>query len=88
MSKIIKLPRIGEFVKSGMTLAIGGFEFHRRPMALLYELIRQGCTNLTIQGWNNGNEVDLLVGARCVNKVETSYVGMVMFRQARAEPTL
>ena len=35
-------------------------------MALLYELIRQGCTNLTIQGWNNGNEVDLLVGARCV----------------------
>ena len=32
MSKIIKLPRIGEFVKSGMTLAIGGFElsYHQK----------------------------------------------------------
>jgi glutaconate CoA-transferase subunit A len=46
-------------------------------MALIYELIRQGRTGLRVMGWNNGIDVDVLVGAGCVSEVQTAYVGML-----------
>jgi glutaconate CoA-transferase subunit A len=45
-------------------------------MALAREIIRQRKRGLHLLGWNNGIDMDMLVGAGCVRAVETSYVGM------------
>jgi glutaconate CoA-transferase subunit A len=79
MTKVISLQDIRPFFHNGCTLAIGGFAFHRHPIALVREVIRMGVKDLTVQGWNNGDDVDLLSAAGLVKRVETSYVGMVMF---------
>lgn len=79
MSKVIALHEIDAYFKDGCTVAIGGFAFHRHPMALVRQVARLRLKNLTVQGWNNGDDVDLLCGAGSVGRVETSYVGMVMF---------
>ncbi len=42
----------------------------------LRELARQGRRDLTVVGTVNGNDVDLLAGAGCLRRVETSYVGL------------
>lgn len=45
-------------------------------MALVRELVRQGRRGLTVVGSVNGLEVDLLAGAGCLRRVESSYVGL------------
>lgn len=79
MSKVTQIQEIGKYFFDGCTIAIGGFAFHRHPMALVREVVRQRLSNITVQGWNNGDDVDLLCAAGAVKRVETSYVGMVMF---------
>src|SRR5699024_7542461 len=66
-------------IKDGESVAIGGHTFRRHPMSLIYEIIRQQKKKLHLLGWNNANDIDILVGAKCVESVETSYVGMSMF---------
>ena len=75
-SKVVDLPEAAALVRDGSRLAIGGFSVYQHPMAFLYELIRQGRRDLTIVGMSNGNDIDLLCGAGCVSRVETSYVGL------------
>jgi glutaconate CoA-transferase subunit A len=48
-------------------------------MALIYEIIRQNKKDLTLLGWNNAIDMDILIGSGCVSRIETSYVGMAMF---------
>jgi len=83
VSKVVPLQEIRKFFRDGYTVAIGGFAFHRHPMALVREVARMGLKDLTLQGWNNGDDVDLLCAVDAVKRVETSYVGMVMFGLAR-----
>ena len=47
-------------------------------MALIFEMVRQEKRDLTLLGWNNSIDMDLLIGAGCVRAIETSYVGMAM----------
>ncbi|MEP7457281.1 CoA-transferase [Phyllobacterium sp. SB3] len=75
-SKLISLPSAAAMVTDGDRLAIGGFAVYQRPMAFLRELIRQKRKDLTIVGTANGVDVDMLVGAGCVRRIETSYVGL------------
>jgi len=77
--KLYSLQEAAALIKDGARIAIGGFSVHNHPMAFLYELIRRGIKDLTIVGITNGNDVDILVGAGCVKKVETSYVGLEQF---------
>jgi glutaconate CoA-transferase, subunit A len=63
-------------IPDGATVAIGGHTLRRHPMALVHEIIRQGKRDLHLLGWNNGIDMDMLVGAGCARIVETSYVGM------------
>jgi glutaconate CoA-transferase subunit A len=65
-------------IQNGDTVAIGGSLIRRHPMALIFEMIRQGKKDLTLLGWNNAIDMDLLIGAGCVKTIETSYVGMAM----------
>jgi glutaconate CoA-transferase, subunit A len=82
-SKVVTLEEAVASIENGAIVAIGGHTLRRHPMALVREIIRQGKSQLHIAGWNNGIDVDMLVGARCAAVVETSYVGMGIFGLAQ-----
>jgi glutaconate CoA-transferase subunit A len=44
-------------------------------MALTYEIIRQGIRNIHLCCHSNGQALDLLIGAGCVNRLEIAYGG-------------
>ncbi|MCW2242129.1 CoA transferase subunit A [Azospirillum canadense] len=75
-SKVGSIADAVTLIPDGTRLAIGGFAIYQHPMAVVRALIRAGRRDLAIVGTVNGNEVDLLVGAGCVKRVETSYVGL------------
>jgi acyl CoA:acetate/3-ketoacid CoA transferase alpha subunit len=64
---------VAQFVHDGDYLAIGGFGHIRVPMALIYEIIRQGRRDLAIAGKTAVHDIDVLIGAGCVAKVECAY---------------
>ena len=65
-----KLETSLDYVKSGSTIAIGGFSLNNSPMALIRELIRKNVTDLTIIGpLPLGMQIDILLGAEIVKKV-------------------
>lgn len=66
---------IGKFVENGCHMSIGGFTVNRNPMAAVYEIIRQRKKNLHLYAHSNGQGVDELVGAGCVEKLEIAYGG-------------
>ena len=75
-NKIVSLKDAARLVRDGDQVALGGHTQRRHPMALVYELVRQRREKLRLVGWNNGIDMDLLVGAGCVSEIQTSYVGM------------
>lgn len=78
-SKLISLKDAAALVQDGDRLAVGGFGVYQHPMAFVYELIRQKKKDLTVVGIVNGNDVDILTGAGCLKRVESSYVGFEKF---------
>lgn len=82
-SKLCSLSEAAATVKDGERIAFGGFAIYQRPIAFVHELIRQKRQDLTVVGVVNANETDLLVGAGCVRRIETSYVGLEKFGLAR-----
>jgi glutaconate CoA-transferase subunit A len=81
--KICSLMEAAALVRDGDVVAIGGHTARRHPMALVRELVRQGRKRLHVAGWNNGIDMDLLIGGGCVATVETSYIGIGSFGLAR-----
>lgn len=77
--KVMGLRDAVALIRDGDSVALGGHTLRRHPMALIHEIIRQGRRGLRLLGWNNGIDVDMLVGAGCAASVETSYVGMSSF---------
>lgn len=65
-------------IEDESTVAIGGGPIRRHPMAMIFEIVRQEKKSLSLLGWNNSIDMDLLIGAGCVSSIETSYVGMAM----------
>lgn len=68
-------------VKPGHTLALGGNMLYRRPVAFVYELLRQVSPpiNLTLLSFTAGYAADLLVGAGCISRTRTCYFGLEAF---------
>jgi glutaconate CoA-transferase subunit A len=78
--KVVDLAEaIGHFVTPGTHLSIGGFTINRNPMAAVYEIIRQKISGLHLYAHSNGQGVDELVGAGCVDKLEIAYAGSGRF---------
>ncbi|MBI3938713.1 MAG: hypothetical protein HY323_17215 [Betaproteobacteria bacterium] len=74
--KIVSEERAADFVKDGMTIAIGGFINSAHPMPVVRQIIKRGVKNLTIVGpSSSGLDLDLLVGTRCARKVVGCYFG-------------
>jgi glutaconate CoA-transferase subunit A len=77
MNKIMSLPEaVKTFIKDGSHVAIGGFTASRNPMAITYEIIRQGVKNLHLYVHSHGQSADLLIGTGAVKRLEIAYAGM------------
>ena len=64
---------VERFVRDGDFLAVGGFGHIRVPMAVIYEIIRQGRRDLAMAGKTAVHDIDVLIGAGCVGRVECAY---------------
>ncbi|MBC7264761.1 MAG: CoA transferase subunit A [Chloroflexi bacterium] len=64
---------VSRFVHDGDFIASGGFGHVRVAMAVVYEIIRQGRKHLTMAGKTAVHDLDILVGAGCVDRVEVAY---------------
>lgn len=95
--RLEKLCPVSDAIKNindGDRIAFGGFAVYNKPMALVHEIIRAGIKHLTIVGVANSIEADMLIGAGCVDAIETSYMGLekhglaLNFRRAVEEGTV
>ena len=77
--RTMSIEAAASLVRDGSIIGIGGFGVSGHPMALLYQLVRQGARELTLIGITNGNDVDLLVGAGCLRRLETAAVSLEEF---------
>ena len=64
---------VEKYVHDGDFIAFGGFGHIRVPMALVYEIIRQGKRGLVMAGKTAVHDIDLLIAAGCVDKIEVAY---------------
>lgn len=64
---------VAQFIHDGDLIAFGGFGHIRTPMALIYEIIRQGRRDLIVAGKTAVHDIDVLIGAGCVSRVECAY---------------
>jgi len=64
---------ISKFVQDGSYIALGGFGHVRVSMAAIYEIIRQRKRNLVVAGKTAVHDLDCLIAAGCVSKVEVAY---------------
>jgi len=80
-NRVISLAEAVTCVRSGQTLALGGNMLYRRPIAFVYELLRQPVppSDLTLLSFTAGYGADLLVGAGCVSTIRTCYFGLEAF---------
>src|SRR3989339_1573667 len=64
---------VAKFVRDGDFIASGGFGHVRVSMSIVYEIIRQKRKNLIMAGKNAVHDLDILVGAGNVKKLEVAY---------------
>jgi glutaconate CoA-transferase, subunit A len=64
---------VAQFVHDGDYIAFGGFGHIRIPMSLVYEIVRQRKRGLVMAGKTAVHDIDVLIGAGCVSKVEVAY---------------
>ena len=82
-SKLISMREAAAAVPDGARIALGGFAVYQHPMAFVRELIRQRRRGLALVGVVHGNDADMLAGAGCLARIETSYVGLEKYGLAR-----
>ena len=64
---------VHKFIHDGDYIAFDGFGHVRIPMILIYEIARQNKRNLVVAGKTAVHDIDVLIGAGCVSKVECAY---------------
>lgn len=69
---------VRKFIPDGCRLRSGGIAL-RKPMAIIYEVMRQRKRDLTflMSGWTE--DADFLIGGGCVERLEGSYLGLEAF---------
>jgi len=73
LEKIISLKEAVSMVPDGAHISLGGFTTQRHPMAFVYEMIRQKKRNLHFYGRSPGGDLDILIGAECLKRIEIAY---------------
>jgi acyl CoA:acetate/3-ketoacid CoA transferase alpha subunit len=64
---------VDKYIHDGDYIASGGFGHVRVSMAVIHEIIRQKKKNLAMAGKTAVHDMDVLIAAGCVNKVEAAY---------------
>jgi len=64
---------VRKYIKDGSYIAFGGFGHVRVPMVVIYEIIRQGVKDLTIAAKTAVHDIDVLIAAGSVKRVEVAY---------------
>ena len=77
--KLTTLEAAAALVPSGASLSVGGFTSQRHPTALLRALVRRGVRDLIVYCHSAGSDIDLLIGAGCVRRVEGAYLADGVF---------
>ena len=75
MSRVVALRDAVASIPDGAHLALGGFDLNRAPMALVFELLRQGRRNLRVTSVPNPLPIDLLVAGGAVAAAEFGFLG-------------
>ncbi|MBI1950540.1 MAG: hypothetical protein HYS34_04170 [Acidobacteria bacterium] len=75
MSSVTTLKDAAGTIPDGALVTFGGFQLNRAPMALVFELIRQGRRDLRVVSVPNPLPLDLLVGAGAVAEAEFGFLG-------------
>ncbi len=75
---------VTRFVSDGDYMGVGGFGHVRIPMAVLYEIIRQGKRNLGFAGHTGVHDLEILLAGGCVDRVEVAYSFGHEFRPMRS----
>jgi glutaconate CoA-transferase subunit A len=88
IDKVTSLAKAVQLVKSGDTLALGGMNLYRRPVAFVRELLKTDVRDLTLLNFTSSYESDLLIGARRVKTLRTCYCGLESFGLAPMFTTL
>ena len=78
-AKLMGLAEAASLVTSGASISIGGFTSQRHPTALLRRLVRQKVRDLVVYYHSAGSDVDLLIGAGCVRRLEGAYLADGVF---------
>lgn len=73
--KTMPLAELTKYVRSGMTVGIGGWGSRRKPMAMVRELLRSDVTDLTVVTFG-GPDVGLLCAAGKVRKLVYGFVSL------------
>ncbi|MCL1919128.1 MAG: acyl CoA--acetate/3-ketoacid CoA transferase subunit alpha [Peptococcaceae bacterium] len=77
--KRISLQEAAGLIQEGDFITFSGFTIWRRPMALVYEMIRQGKKNLHLFEVNGGTHTEVLAGAGGVKIWESCWVGHELY---------
>ena len=78
-NKVGKLTEISRFIRDGDSVAIGGAWLSSHPMALVRQIIRSGIRNLHVMTILGSVDIDMLVGAGCVERLMFSFVSMEVY---------
>jgi glutaconate CoA-transferase subunit A len=82
------LPELASSIPDGSLVAPGGFMLGRAPMALVFELIRQGRRNLSILSLPNPLPAEMLVAAGAASRVEFAFSALTLDGRVRPMPCL
>lgn len=77
--QITTLQEAVALIPDGACLTFSGFTIWRRPVAAIYEMIRQGKKDLHLAELSGGTHSELLIGAGCVKIWESSWMGHEMY---------
>ncbi|MGI6421203.1 MAG: CoA transferase subunit A [Syntrophomonadaceae bacterium] len=75
----ISLKEAANLIQDGDFLAFSGFTIWRRPMALIYEMVRQGKKDLHLFEVNGGTHTEVLAGAGAIKMWESCWVGHELY---------
>jgi len=77
--KKITLQEAAGLINDGDFLSFSGFTIWRRPMALIYELVRQGKKDFHLFEVNGGTHTEVLAGAGAIKIWESCWVGHELY---------
>lgn len=72
-SKVNDLKSAINMIDDYAAIAIGGSTYGRHPIAAIHEVVRQHKRNLSVYGWSNDHDIDVLLSGGCLREIQSFY---------------